>query len=148
MVYFGRARFKLDIHTVVIALQACFGGRASLFDVKFLRDRTFSFSVTSSAIGFEICNLSKFSNTDFEFYVNLWGNGGPNWLYEEKSSIENKIKNGNWSKRKILLAHQSFNGLNFDKFLQFPEVMTKLMLLVQGILLSIILGILMHHWRI
>jgi hypothetical protein len=26
--------------------------------------------------------------------------------------------------------------------------MTKLMLLVQGILLSIILGILMHHWRI
>jgi hypothetical protein len=84
VVSFRRARFKLDIHTVAIALQACFGGHASHFDVKFLRDRSFSFSVTSSAIGFEIYNSSKFSNTDFEFFVNIWGNGGPNWLFEEK----------------------------------------------------------------
>jgi hypothetical protein len=59
VVSFGRACFKLDNHTVAIVLQSCFGGLASLFKVKFLRDRTFQFIVASSAVGFEIYNLSK-----------------------------------------------------------------------------------------
>jgi hypothetical protein len=43
VISFGRSKFKLDIHTVSIVLQACFGGIASRFHVKLLRDRTFSF---------------------------------------------------------------------------------------------------------
>src|SRR3954470_656580 len=46
---FGRANFKLDFHTVSLALQACFGGIASKFQVKLLQDRTFRFSVASRA---------------------------------------------------------------------------------------------------
>jgi hypothetical protein len=47
VISFGRSKFKLDIHTVSIVLQACFGGIASRFHVKLLRDRTFRFSVAS-----------------------------------------------------------------------------------------------------
>jgi hypothetical protein len=43
VISFGCSKFKLDIHTVSIVLQACFGGIASRFHVKLLRDRTFSF---------------------------------------------------------------------------------------------------------
>jgi hypothetical protein len=49
---FGRASFRLDIHTVGIVLQAQFGGTGSFFKVKFLRDRTFRFSVASTSVGF------------------------------------------------------------------------------------------------
>jgi hypothetical protein len=52
VISFGRASFRLDIHTVGTVLQAHFGGTSSLFKVKFLRDRTFRFSVTSSSVGF------------------------------------------------------------------------------------------------
>jgi hypothetical protein len=81
---FGRACFKLDIHTVAIALQSCFGGSASLYKVRLLSDRTFRFSVASTAVGFEIYNKSKICTPMFDFFLNLWGNGGPNWLIEEK----------------------------------------------------------------
>jgi hypothetical protein len=47
VISFGRSKFKLDIHTMSVVLQACFGGVASLFHVKLLRDRTFHFSVAS-----------------------------------------------------------------------------------------------------
>jgi hypothetical protein len=82
---FGRARFKLDIHTVAIALQSCFGGSASCYKVRLLRDRTFQFSVASTAVGFEIYNKSKICTPMFALFLNLWGNGGPNWLIEEKN---------------------------------------------------------------
>jgi hypothetical protein len=73
----------LDIHTVIIVLQACFGGIASRFHVKFLRDRTFRFSVASRSVGFHIYNIGKFLDKCFEFSINLWGEGGPNWKFEE-----------------------------------------------------------------
>jgi hypothetical protein len=40
--------------------------------------------VASKSVGFSIYNQAKFSNTDFVFFINLWGDGGPNWLIEEK----------------------------------------------------------------
>jgi hypothetical protein len=83
VISFGRSKFKLDIHTVSIVLQACFGGIASRFHVKLLRDRTFRFSVASRLVGFHIYNIGKFSDKDFEFSINLWGEGGPNWKFEE-----------------------------------------------------------------
>jgi hypothetical protein len=82
VISFGRAVFRLDIHTVAMCLQASFGGTASLFKVQHLRDRSFKFSVSSSAVGFEIYNLGKFSDKNFEFFINLWGQGGPNWKFE------------------------------------------------------------------
>jgi hypothetical protein len=49
-----------------------------------LRERVFRFSVSSRSIGFEIYNSGKFIEKDFELSIFLWGNGGPNWLFEEK----------------------------------------------------------------
>jgi hypothetical protein len=88
---FGRASFKLDNHTVAIALQACFGGIAALYNVILLRDRTFRFSVSSSSVGFQIYNLGSQSQTSFKIFFHLWGQGGPNWIAEErKFYIEQK----------------------------------------------------------
>jgi hypothetical protein len=56
VISFGRACFKLDVHTVAITLESCFGGLASAYKVRHLRDRTFQFSVASTAVGFEIYN--------------------------------------------------------------------------------------------
>jgi hypothetical protein len=50
---FGRTSFKLNVHTVSIALQACFGSQAAKFQVKLLCERVFRFSVESRSIGFE-----------------------------------------------------------------------------------------------
>jgi hypothetical protein len=83
VISFGRSKFKLDVHTVSIVLQACFGGVALLFRVKLLRDWPFRFAVASRSVGFQIYNIGKFSDKDFEFFVNLWGEGGPNWKFEE-----------------------------------------------------------------
>jgi hypothetical protein len=84
VVSFGSTCFKLDIHTVAITLQTCFGGNDSSFKVRHLRDRTFQFSVASTTVGFEIYNQSKVCTPMFELFLNIWGQGGPNLLIEEK----------------------------------------------------------------
>jgi hypothetical protein len=65
---FGRACFKLDVYTVAITLQSCFGGNASSFKVLHLRDRTFQFSVASRAVRFEIYNQIKVCTPLFELF--------------------------------------------------------------------------------
>jgi hypothetical protein len=35
-------------------------------------------------VGFHIYNSRKISKNDFECHFNLWGNGVPNWKFEEK----------------------------------------------------------------
>jgi hypothetical protein len=102
---FGCACFRLDVHTVAIALQACFGGIAALYNVKFLRDRSFRFSVSSSSVGFQIYNLGSQAQSSFKIFFHLWGQGGPNWIAEEKkiykeqkdewTDVKSKFKNGN-----------------------------------------------------
>jgi hypothetical protein len=79
---FGRTSFKLNVHTVSIALQACFGGQATKFQVKLLRERVFRFSVESRSIGFEIYNAGKIVDDNFVVHFHLWGKGGPNWIFE------------------------------------------------------------------
>jgi hypothetical protein len=81
---FGRTNFKLDNHTFSLSLQSCFGGSSSLFQVCNLRERVFRFTVSSRSVGFEIYNLGKISEKDFDLNIFLWGNGGPNWGFEEK----------------------------------------------------------------
>jgi hypothetical protein len=97
---FGRATFKLDVHTVAIVLQACFGGIASSFRVKHLRDRSFQFSVASTPVGFEIYNMKKVCTPMFELFLNLWGNGGPNWLVEERKFYKESDSEWHVVKRK------------------------------------------------
>jgi hypothetical protein len=92
VVSFGRASFKLDIHMVGLALQSCFGGLASKFHVKFSSERVFRFSVASRSVGFEMYNTGKFSESEFEFFIHLWGNGGPNWKFEEKKFYKEQEK--------------------------------------------------------
>jgi hypothetical protein len=43
VISFGRTSFKLDIHTVGLILQACFGDPASKFRVTYLRERVSDF---------------------------------------------------------------------------------------------------------
>jgi hypothetical protein len=87
VISFGRACFKLDVHMVAITLQSCFWSLASAYKVRHLRDRTFQFSVASTAVGFEIYNQSKVCTPMFEFFLSLWGHGGPNWMVEEKKIL-------------------------------------------------------------
>jgi hypothetical protein len=47
-------------------------------------------------VGFEIYNSGKISEKDFELHVFLWGNGGPNWIFEEKNITKNYRMNGQW----------------------------------------------------
>jgi hypothetical protein len=49
---FGRASFRLDPDSASEALSTCLGGIAKDFQVIFLRDRTFRFSVCSRNVGF------------------------------------------------------------------------------------------------
>jgi hypothetical protein len=84
VISFGQTSFKLDIHTVGLVLQACFGDPASRFRVSCLRERVFRFSVDSRALGFQIYNAGKVVDPIFEFHISLWGNGGPNWIIEER----------------------------------------------------------------
>jgi hypothetical protein len=35
-------------------------------------------------VGFEIYNAGKVVDPIFEFHISLWGNGGPNWIIEER----------------------------------------------------------------
>jgi hypothetical protein len=81
---FGRSNFKLDVHTVNVSLQACFGGKASQFQVSLLRGRVFKFVVASRSVGFEIYNSGKISKKYFVLHFLLWGRGGPNWEFKER----------------------------------------------------------------
>jgi hypothetical protein len=114
---FGRASFKLDIHTVAIALQSCFGGLACSYRVKHLRDRSFQFSVASTSVGFEIYNKSKVCTPMFELYINLWGNGGPNWLVEERKFYKESDSEWQVVKRK----NSNSQRLSVFKRMQFTS---------------------------
>jgi hypothetical protein len=59
VVSFGRASFKLDVHTISIVLQDCFGGSPSQFHVSVLREIVFRFSVAYRSVHFEINNAGK-----------------------------------------------------------------------------------------
>jgi hypothetical protein len=107
---------------VSVVLQACFGGVASRFHVKLLRDRTFLFSVASRSVGFHTYNIGKFLDKDFEFSINLLSEGGPNWKFEEaKFYIEQdkewtQVKNKK-SLRTSVFKRLSFSASNSNKYL-------------------------------
>ena len=64
------------------------------FRVRFLKDRSFKFSVASKAVGFEIYNAGNIVEKDFDMGFNLWNFGGPNWQREEALYYVELEKNG------------------------------------------------------
>ncbi|KQJ97888.1 hypothetical protein BRADI_3g33962v3, partial [Brachypodium distachyon] len=84
-VSFGRAKFRLDVDSVGLALECCLGGLYDEFSVVHLRDRVFRFSVSTKSVGFMIHNLHKFSCAQFKCFFHLWGNGVPHWNSEFKA---------------------------------------------------------------
>jgi hypothetical protein len=59
--------------------------------------------------------LCKFSNTDFEFFVSLWGNGGPNWVSEEKKYYREQDQE--W----ILVQKKNVSRASVFQRLEFPS---------------------------
>jgi hypothetical protein len=54
VVSFGRANFRLSEESVGIALEAAIGGYCGHLKVSLLRERVYSFVVSSEQVGFEI----------------------------------------------------------------------------------------------
>ena len=84
VVSFSRHVFRLDDHSVAAALEAADGGSAIELGVSCLRDKVYSFNVSSKQVGFFIVDLRSFACPQFKCYFNLWGRGGPNWVREFK----------------------------------------------------------------
>jgi hypothetical protein len=111
VISFGRASFRLDLHTVSIVLQAHFGGNSNLFRVKLLRDRTFRFSVASTSVGFHIYNIGNFSDKNCNFFIKLWGNGGANWQAEERMFYREEMNSWKVVQRRTSV----FDRLSYQK---------------------------------
>jgi hypothetical protein len=79
---FGRASFHLDEDSVSLALVAAVGGYCDDLRVSFLRDRSYSFRVSSQQVGFMIYARKFYSCPHFKCSFHLWGKGGPNWHRE------------------------------------------------------------------
>jgi hypothetical protein len=84
VVSFGRANFHLSEDSAGIALEAAIGGFCGSLKVSILRERVFSFVVSSKQVGFHILNLRSYACPQFKCYFHLWGQGGLNWMREFK----------------------------------------------------------------
>ena len=80
----------------MLALQACLGGLALDFHVKFLRTNHFHFSVFSKQVGFHIYKLRRGISSTFDIYFHLWNNGTPHWEHEKRAWEEEQEKE--WTK--------------------------------------------------
>ena len=82
VVSFGRSSFRLDEDSVSLALEAATGGFCNDLKVSAIRDRVFSFTVSSKQVGFLLVARKFYSCPQFKCYYHLWGFGGPNWRRE------------------------------------------------------------------
>jgi hypothetical protein len=81
---FGRSSILLNEDSVSFMLQSCIGGSAKEFNVRFLSNMSFCFSLFSKAVGFLIYRHKSYKCSIFSVFFDLWGNGGPNWLREHR----------------------------------------------------------------
>jgi hypothetical protein len=82
VVSFGRANFRLTEDLVSLALEAAIGGYCRSLKVSYIKERVFSFVVSSKRVGFHILDLRSFSCPQFKCFFHPWGLGGPNWKRE------------------------------------------------------------------
>ena len=92
LVTFHRFLFRLTEDSVSLALQACLGGRAAGFHVKFLSTNHFRFSVSCKQVGFNVYRLRRVITSQFYVYFHLWSNGMPNWEREKRLWEEEQEK--------------------------------------------------------
>jgi hypothetical protein len=78
VISFGRAKFRLDLANVGVALHSFLGSDGASLRIIHLCDRVFKFTVISKAIGFFIYCLRSFIYQEFVCYFHLWGSGGAN----------------------------------------------------------------------
>lgn len=79
---FGRCKYKLTEDSVATILQATIGGSAELFNVCYLSDRVFRFSVSSHNVGFHVYKLRSFQCSNYKIFFHLWHGGGPDYISE------------------------------------------------------------------
>lgn len=79
---FGRSSIRLNEDSMSLLLQACLGGIAKDFHVKYLLGWMFSFQVSCKDVGLMVYHLKSFACKSFAVFFFLWGNGGPNWIVE------------------------------------------------------------------
>lgn len=87
---FTRSKIKLSPQSVGTILLACFGGRASSFQVQQLQNWSFKFSVSSQEVGYSIIKGGNISTPKFNLNILLWGSGGPNSCYELDQYLQEK----------------------------------------------------------
>ena len=78
VVSFSRHIFRLDDDSVAAALESKIGGSAIDMSVQFIKDKVFSFIVSCKRVGLLILQLRSFACPQFNCFLHLWGNGGPN----------------------------------------------------------------------
>jgi hypothetical protein len=81
---FGCSSILLNEDFVSLILQLCIGGSAKDFNIRFLSNMSFHFSLFSKVVGFMIYHLKFYKCSKFAVFFDLWGNGGPNWLREHR----------------------------------------------------------------
>jgi len=84
LVTFHHFLFRLTEDSVSLALQACLGGPAVGFHVKFLSTDHFRFSVTCKQARFHVYRLRRVITSQFDVNFHLWSNGMPNWEREKR----------------------------------------------------------------
>jgi hypothetical protein len=82
VVSFSRSAIMIDSSFVSLILQYCLGGVAEDFNVVWLHDWYFHFSVSCKNVGLMIHYLKSFVCTHFTVCFTLWRNGGPDWVRE------------------------------------------------------------------
>jgi hypothetical protein len=73
----ARSAVRLNIDSVSLILQACFGGKE--YNVTHLSGWMFKFSISCKNVAFMINNLKSHSFKTFLIFFHLWSGGGPNW---------------------------------------------------------------------
>ena len=76
---FGRSAIRLNEYSVALILQACLVGVAKDFNVCYLSDWMFKFTVSCKKVGLMVYKLNNFSCKSYSLFFALWREGGPNW---------------------------------------------------------------------
>lgn len=68
---FKRFLFRLTEESVAMTLQSYLGGRAANFNVRYLSQKHFSFTVSCKSVGFAVYELRRFTGKSFDIYFHL-----------------------------------------------------------------------------
>lgn len=79
----SRSSLRVNSDTIALMLQASLGGTAADFQVLWLKNWCFRFTVSSKQVGFMINKLRKVIMPLFIMHFALWHDGGPDHVKEK-----------------------------------------------------------------